>query len=891
MTSKNPYGIPYLTSSAIRQSFIRFFADQQHEVVKSDGIAPADDPTLLFTNAGMNQFKGIFLGDNRAGLKRAVNSQKCLRVSGKHNDLEEVGKDGHHHTFFEMLGNWSFGDYYKREAIVWAWELLTEVWRLPKNRLFVTVYEDDDEAFDIWRDATDIEPHRIMRFTKDNFWEMGAVGPCGPCSEIHFDTGALNSQSETFADPAMGVNGDNDRYIEIWNLVFMQYERLPDNSLSPLKSKHVDTGAGLERLCRLIQGGQSNYDTDLFQPLLLAISEKCGKQYSQDEQGVGHRVIADHVRTLVFAIADGVTPGNEGRGYVIRRILRRACRFAHGLGIDKPVLHQLVQNVITAMDGAYPEIEQRQSYVEQVVLAEEERFLRTLDQGLSRLDRLIDDLKKKNTNQIPGDAVFLFHDTYGFPKDLTDLVAKEHGLGIDVEGYQKCMNEQKDRARKAGKFDDSFASDDNWTIFDPDKGTEFVGYDQLCAAVKTKRCREDGDYLYFVFDRTPFYAEAGGQCGDTGLLTSDHCQLEVIDTFKILDMHVHKCEIRSGLVTQDKVKGFEAEVYDKSRLATRKNHSATHLLHESLRQVLGTHVVQQGSYVGPDRLRFDFTHHQSLTRDELDTIERMVNESIQSNLPVSTELCSFDEAKARGAMALFGEKYGSTVRLLSMGDFSIELCGGTHVARTGEIGLLKIIGESSIAAGVRRIEAVTGMTAIDMSRQESELIRSLSSSLKTKPAQLDGKVQQLGCRLKDVEKQLVQEKSKHLKQQVAELISTSQESQNGIRIVTAALKTRDWEKDLLQKTMDEVWSQLPDGISLLTYNDGTNLSILVTVGSRVQKLAKAGDLVKRISAFAGGRGGGRPDKARAGSKEPAKETVALQEGKKLITEIINQGSA
>lgn len=877
------YAIPYLTSSQIRKSFIDFFKAKDHRFVKSDSIAPAGDPTLLFTNSGMNQFKGIFLGDNPLALKRAVNSQKCLRVSGKHNDLEEVGYDGHHHTFFEMLGNWSFGDYYKKEAIIWAWELLTKIWQIPKNRLFVTVYKDDDEAFDLWKSCTDVDPSRILRFEKENFWEMGPVGPCGPCSEIHFDMGDLATQEATYKDLLQGVNGPNERYIEIWNLVFMQNERLPDGSLKALSDRHVDTGSGLERVCRLIQGVRSNYETDLFLPIIEKIAFLSKKPYGPGAEGICHRVISDHIRTLCFAIADGVTPGNDGRGYVIRRILRRACRYAHRLGFKEPILYQLVVQVIEAMNGAYEEIIARRNYIEQVIFAEEERFLKTLDQGLGRLDKLIQQQLFDHQKQLEGKDAFLFHDTFGFPIDLTCLIAKEHGLLVDTKAFERLMDEQKQRARSAAKFSGDLASDECWQVFDQEKGTNFVGYQQLEVKVKIKRYREEADTIYLVLDQTPFYAESGGQVGDQGLIEGADLRLQVLDTFKMMDMHIHRCQLLGGLLNPKQQGPLIAKVDTALRDATRKNHSATHLLHSALRAVLGSHVSQQGSYVGPDRLRFDFTHHKALSKDELEQVEDLVNQKIQAALAIQTIESSFDEAKKSGAMALFGEKYGDRVRCLKMGDFSFELCGGTHVLNTGAIGIFKILAETSIAAGVRRIEALTSFEAISYIKADLRLLKEISEELKTPGVKLLDKVKEINQNLKEKERLLGQMHQASLREQAKALAKKAEE--NGSQLFVSSLSNQLWSKEDLNHALDFVVELLPSHLVFLTHSDGEQLSLLLGLGKKLlieRPSLKAGELIKSVGAIVEAKGGGRADRARAASRQVDKESSFLKQASDLL---------
>ncbi|MBN1308874.1 MAG: alanine--tRNA ligase, partial [Chitinispirillaceae bacterium] len=748
------------SSKEIRSGFIEFFAAHGHRFIPSAPVVPQDDPSLLFTNAGMNQFKSIFLGDNPKNLTRAANSQKCMRVSGKHNDLEEVGRDHYHHTFFEMLGNWSFGDYYKKEAIRWGWQLLTDVWRLPKERLFVSIHVSDAEAEALWKSETDIDHRRIMRFgDKSNFWEMGETGPCGPCSEVHFDTGDPSTREATFNDPVAGVNGTNDRYRELWNLVFIQYNREKDGLLTPLSHTHVDTGMGLERLCAVIQGVDSNYATDLFTPVINEIVRKCGKSYDHGVAGTPFRVIADHVRALIFAITDGAFPSNEGRGYVLRRLLRRAYRFGRELGFRKPFLHTLVPVVVREMGEAFPEIGRRGSYVEEVIAAEEQRFGATLEQGIEKFSLMIDDAKKKETKVIAGNDVFTLYDTFGFPMDLTRLMAAEQGYAIDEGAYETLMERQKNRARDARKSDEGL-SPEGWTERMRISGTEFVGYELESCTVNVcrfKTTHEDwqGTHLLLVLDRTPFYAESGGQVGDRGVLYGQHgIEIRVEDTVKWNDLIVHRGVTRIPVTATAFEKPFTAVVAPELRSSTRRNHSATHLLQAALRKILGDHIQQAGSKVEPSGLRFDFTHFKALTDGEIAAVERQVNEWIVANLPVQTTLQEIEAAKASGATALFGEKYGERVRVVAMDPISKELCGGTHVASTGNIGLFHIIAETSISAGVRRIEAITGLNVAEYLARKEQTISSLTSLLKVGEPKLVERVHTLMDTVRQLEEQL-----------------------------------------------------------------------------------------------------------------------------------------
>jgi len=890
------FGIPYLTGDQIRQGFIDFFKSKAHVHVPSAPVVPHDDPTLLFTNSGMNQFKAALLGDNREGWKRVANSQKCLRVSGKHNDLDEVGRDTYHHTFFEMLGNWSFGDYYKKEAIAWSWELLTEVWKLPKDRLFATVYDDDDEAIEVWKTQTDIGHDRIMRFgAKSNFWEMGEVGPCGPCSEIHFDMGDPDTRLATFADAKEGVNGTNARYIEIWNNVFMQFERVPGGELKPLKHKNVDTGMGFERICSIIQGSGSNYDTDVFAPLIRKIADLSGRPYAKDAAGTPHRVIADHIRALSFAIADGATPGNEGRGYVLRRILRRASRFARELGQKQPFLHQLVATLAEHMGGAYGELPARQDYIAQVILAEEERFGKTLDSGLERFAKVARETLEKKQTVIDGAEVFTLYDTYGFPTDLTRLLAEEQGLAIDEAGYEKHMLEQKERARGAGKFNAAIAGDDGWHILQPGLDTEFTGYDSLTSDMPILRYREVGDTLLVVAKKTPFYAESGGQVGDTGLIRGQgldaqgrplQLTLRVTDTIKMFDMVLHRCELVSGLVTPASLAQATGEVDGEARAASMRNHSATHLLHAALREILGHHVQQQGSRVAPEGLRFDFTHFKPMTADEIQRVEAWVNAQILADHGITHAVKGLDEAKALGAMALFGEKYGDKVRVIQMGGISLELCGGTHATATGQIGLLKITSESSIASGVRRIEAVTGTGALRLVGERFGALESIAALLKAKPGEEAQKVSDLAARAKALEKENAELRGYKAQTQAEALIGSKAKTLGGIQVLVARLEGDQTGKDAQQALVEALAGKLQAGVAVLTaVNDGS-LAITAIAGKGAQGKIKAGDLIKELAPIADARGGGRPDRAQAGSKSVAKEQLVLDEANRILSRIL-----
>jgi len=863
-----------ITSAEIRASFIKFFESKEHLFVRSSPVVPQDDPTLMFINAGMNQFKACFLGDNPNNYKRVANSQKCIRVSGKHNDLDEVGRDTYHHTFFEMLGNWSFGDYYKKEAIEWAWELLTEVWKLPKERLFVTVYQDDDEAWQIWKNVSGLPDARIMRFgEKSNFWEMGDTGPCGPCSEIHYDKGDLATQEATFADPVEGVNGANARYIEIWNNVFMQFERIKSGELLPLKNKNVDTGMGFERVCAILQGKDSNYETDVFSPIIGKIAELSGVPYNADQSGMPHRVVADHLRALSFAIADGALPSNDGRGYVLRRILRRASRYARLLNQKEPFINRLVPTLSQTMGEAFPEIRDRADFVSEVIRSEEERFIRTLDDGLERFEKITHDL---NSQLIPGSQVFLLYDTYGFPPDLTRILAEEKGLQIDEVGFEAEMEKQKERARAAQKQGLSAIGSEGWTIF-AEGSTEFLGYEASTAQVKILRYKEDKGSYSIVLDRTPFYAEMGGEIGEKGTLENSGATLKVFDTIKVNDIWLHRAKLLSGEINGLE---FTASVNLEERAATRKNHSATHLLQAALRKVVGEHVTQQGSRVAPENLRFDFTAFSALTAEQIKTIENLVNEKIQMCLPISTELMPVEKAKESGAMALFGEKYGAEVRVVSIENFSKEFCGGLHAKNTGEIGTFRILSESSVSAGVRRIEATTAFGALNSFREEAAIVSLLREQFKAKTENILERVSLLFEQLKASEKLAADLRAKIAENQSADLFKEPKQVKN-IPVWVSKVHKESGEFSALlegaQKTMPL------QGIAVVANVQSNSGTIAVIVHAElVKKNINAGNIVKKLAELAGGKGGGRPNLAQAGTKNPEKIDEALREVERVI---------
>lgn len=877
-----------MTSSEIRQSFLDFFASKQHEIVPSSPVVLPTDPTLLFTNAGMNQFKEIFLGARKSSWTRVADTQKCIRVSGKHNDLEEVGRDTYHHTFFEMLGNWSFGDYYKREAISWAWELLTEVWKIPKHRLWVTVFTTDDEAADIWRTCTDVDPEHILRFgEEDNFWEMGETGPCGPCSEIHFD----NTDNGCRPDQ---VNAGSPDVIEIWNLVFMQYNRKSDGTLDDLPAKCVDTGMGFERIVAVIQGKKSNYDTDIFMPLIEAISKRAGIPYGEGEHAVAMRVVADHLRTLSFAIADGVMPSNDGRGYVLRRLLRRAARFGRTLGLTEAFLWELFPVLEQQMAPFFPELSARRKDIVRALRAEEESFSATLDRGLAHFNDVLEDMQRTGQKAFPGAEAFKLYDTYGFPLDLTVLIAAEKGYPIDASAFERFMGEQRARARAARK-DTSGAENDLVAHF-VEQGIQstFSGYDTLVGdarivAILTGGQLADslaeGQEAELLLTTTPFYAESGGQVGDTGTITTAAgAVFQVTDTRKpVQGIMLHKGWLVHGTLT--KADTVTAAVDEARRAAIQRHHTATHLLNSALRKVLGTDSIKQaGSYVAPDRLRFDFTWFEALTAEQLDAIERLVTEHIVANVPVTTYKIPLKDVPGSGIIAIFDEKYGDSVRVVETQGISRELCGGTHVARSGDIGPFRIIAESSIAAGIRRIEAQTGLVACEHTAQEHAILAALAQRLSIAPADLPARVDALLDHTHQLEKELKAAAEKNALEKGAALADTFVEM-GGIPVLIASVGELD--ADPLRALVDSLRKKTPDSVILLAAVSDGKVTFILSAGPAAQaKGVHAGKLVGTVAKITGGGGGGKPDKAQAGGKDPAKLPDALAAARDLLTKAL-----
>jgi alanyl-tRNA synthetase len=859
-----------MKASEVRESFLTFFAKYGHKIVSSAPVAPLDDPTLLFTNAGMNQFKDVFLGSGSRPYTRAVDSQKCIRVSGKHNDLEEVGHDTYHHTFFEMLGNWSFGDYYKDEAIAWAWELLTQVWELPRDRLYATVFREDEESENIWKKGTDISPAHILRFDeKENFWEMGATGPCGPCSEIHIDLGEACCDKKEVKGHQCAVNGECARFIEIWNLVFIQYNRDDSGSLKVLPSRHVDTGMGFERITAVLQGRQSNYLTDVFTPLMDHLSDLTSVSWKDTTQISAFRVITDHIRALTFAITDGVLPSNEGRGYVLRRLLRRAARYGRNLDMKEPFIYKLVPTLVRTMSDAYPEIREREKFTSHVIESEEIRFNEVLDRGIEIFNTITVDLNKKKQRIISGPDAFRLYDTYGFPLDLTQLMAREKALEVDEAGFQKAMEEQRERARKHTQFS---MSDQNWIALSEGEDSVFVGYESVTAKAVIRKFQVADGRFYVILNRTPFYGESGGQVGDKGIISGDRFLLRIENTVKQGDQIIHIGVLEKGESVTDKQ--VEAKVNRDERLSTARNHTATHLLHQTLKRVLGDHVNQAGSLVAVDHLRFDFTHFEGLTTRQIEQVEWEVNRRIRENLRVETFHSSLDEAKSQGATALFGEKYGEEVRVVKIADFSMELCGGTHLQATGEIGYFRILSEESVSAGVRRIEAITGETADLSLRKEKQILQRLAGLLKCRVDEIETKVTSILDNRKEMERKLRQSRQV-TSPDVNHLIKRAK-SVDGISIITDQIDVSD--VDELRHFGDQLRNSLKSGVAVLASELHGKVQILCIVSDDLieQTHLRAGDIVRETARYVNGSGGGKPHMALAGGKETKKIKTALQ---------------
>ena len=863
-----------MNSDEIRQSFFDFFKSKEHAVVPSSPVVLPADPTLLFTNAGMNQFKEVFLGTREASETRVANTQKCIRVSGKHNDLEEVGHDTYHHTFFEMLGNWSFGDYYKRDAIAYAWELMTEVWKLDKNRIWVTVYLSDDEAFNLWSEVTDIDPSHILRFDeKDNFWEMGETGPCGPCSEIHYDLTPKGNANASL------VNADNPEVIEIWNLVFIQYNRRSDGSLDDLAAKHVDTGMGFERICSVLQQKVSNYDTDIFTPLIEKVAALSGRSYDGND-AIAMRVIADHVRTLSIAISDGVLPSNDGRGYVLRRLLRRAVRYGRNLGFKQPFLCDLFPTLDVQLGKIFPELVNQRDTIIRALMKEEESFSKTLDRGITRFEKVASSLS--DGSDFPGEEAFSLYDTYGFPFDLTSLMASEKGLCIDEKVFTKLMEEQRARARASRDTGSQNAQMDLISdLVTNNIQCEFLGYHKTFCDTEILAVLDSGA---LVLKETPFYPEGGGQQGDRGELKGPNFAFEVTDTQKPSEgiiIHIGKVLYGSPEVGMKVMAGIDR--YRRGQM--RRNHTATHLLNAALRDIVDSSIKQAGSLVSAERLRFDFNYFEAIPIEELQQIEQVVNHEIMKNTAVETrEMALADVQNNPRIQAVFDDKYGDRVRVVGVGDFSQELCGGTHVQFTGDIGSFRIVSESSIASGVRRIEAVTGMEAVDWTAEEHELLIGVSQKLSVKPDELPARIISLNNQLREAEKKIKSMQSQLATSNIDSYIEKLIEI-NGVPFLS--LHIGELPMDNLRQVLDQLRQKIPSGVILVASESSGKACFAASISDDfVNKGIHAGQLIGKVAAVADGGGGGKPEKAQAGGKDPSKIEDALREAKKYLESIL-----
>jgi alanyl-tRNA synthetase len=868
-----------MTGKDLRERFLNYFADRGHTIVPSSNLIPKNDPTLLFTNAGMNQFKDLFLGLEKRDYIRACSSQKCVRAGGKHNDLENVGRTARHHTFFEMLGNFSFGDYFKKEAIAFAWEFLTKDLKLDKSRLYVSVYKDDDEAARIWQEQEGVPLERIYRFDEDNFWSMGDTGPCGPCTEIFWDNGPETG----CGSPDCAVGCDCDRYMEIWNNVFMQFNRDEKGIMTPLPKPSVDTGMGLERIATVMQGVTSNYDTDLIQGIIRHVEKLSGKRYRQDEKDdVSMRVIADHSRAITFLICDGVLPSNEGRGYVLRRIMRRAARHAKMLGFPEPVLYRIVDAVTEVMGEAYPDLLQREEYIRKVVRAEEERFAETLDNGLRILNDEVASLKSRGCKVIPGEVVFKLYDTYGFPMDLTADIVQSEGFTVDEAGFETCMERQREMAREHWKGSgEERVSAVYKTLHGRGLRTAFTGYDERTAySVITALVREGnpvesanaGDDVDVITETTPFYGESGGQTGDSGEISTGSAHLEVVDTLRPMpDLFVHRARVKEGTIRVGDA--ADLKVAGERRNATARNHTATHLLQAALREVLGDHVKQSGSLVSKDHLRFDFTHYSAMTPDELERVEDLVNGHIMDNAEVTSRELELEKAMESGATALFDEKYGDTVRVVKVGEISAEFCGGTHVRASGDIGLFKIVSEAGIAAGVRRIEALTGMGALRYARQLEEDSRKIASLVKAEGGDAVEKVVRLISRQKELQREIDALQGRLNASASADLLADVREI-GGVKALAVKVDMADAKG--LRELSDTLKDRLGSGVIAIGTEIDGKASLLVVVTKDLTSRFKAGDLIKGLAPIIGGSGGGKPEMAQAGGSKPEKLDEALE---------------
>ena len=875
-----------ITGNEIRKSFLDYFVKQGHTVVRSSSLVPDKDPTLLFTNAGMVQFKNVFLGQERLPYVRATSSQKCLRISGKHNDLEAVGRDTYHHTFFEMLGNWSFGDYYKAEAIQWAWELLTKEWGLPKDKLWATVYLDDDEAEQLWAKISGLPAERIKRFgEKENFWEMGETGPCGPCSEIHLDRGPVACDMKGQPGHICQVNGDCARYIELWNLVFIQYNRDQDRTLSELPAKHVDTGMGLERITAVLQNVLSNYDIDFMRALTATTENLTGKKYGVDPvTDISFRVIDDHARAVSFLIADGVMPSNEGRGYVLRRLLRRAARHGRLIGLSNPFLHEVATTVAAVMGDAYPELRSQEQRIREVIRGEEERFGETLEKGLVLLENATSKLKQDKKTVLPGDVAFRLYDTYGFPLDLTEDILRADKMSVEQAGFEKLMEEQRTRGRDARETTSMDAK------IQLDRPVSFIGYDRLDGESNILAIYGDGngkpeavegEEVDVITAETPFYGESGGQVGDRGTIkTARGDIMEVTDAqHPTPQLTVHRGRVTKGRIqVGDQV---HLTVDAKFRRRTALNHSATHILHAVLRRELGDHVRQAGSLVSPERLRFDFNHTGAIPEEKLAAIEAHVNRHIREDAGVSVQESSYEEAIRHGALAFFGDKYGDRVRVVEIGDFSTELCGGTHIQRSGEIGIFKLPFEGGVAAGVRRVEAFTGEGALDLIRSYEQKLKEIGDLVRGSADDAVEKVKKLLDRQKELEREIQKLRGQFEKDQIPELLAKKQ-SVDGTNVLVSQVDGVDAKQ--LRDMVDQLKDRLGSGVVVLASAGESNVNLVASVSADLTRRYHAGNIIKELARMVGGGGGGRPDFAQAGGKEPAKIDAALKRAEELIRE-------
>ncbi len=878
-------------SNEIRHDFISFFEEREHRFVRSAPVVPNDDPTLLFSNSGMAQFKEVFLGTGSREYNRATNSQKCIRASGKHNDLEDVGHDNYHHTFFEMLGNWSFGDYFKEEAIEWAWELMTEVWGLEKGKFWATVFEGgegvapDEEAEKFWRNNTDINPNQILRFDKkDNFWEMGDIGPCGPCSELHIDLGKGTCPFEKKHNCSVNLE-ECWRFVELWNLVFIQYQRFPDGHLESLPAKHVDTGMGLERICRVIQGVDSNYSTDLFTPILNRISDVTKKADTGEKEGVAFRVLADHIRSLGFAIADGAFPSNEGRGYVLRRMLRRATRYGRVLNMHEPFIYKLVPVLVEVMGKAFPEIKKQQEHVENVIKAEETSFGKTLDRGLDIFEKMISNHETNSLKNLSGENVFKLYDTFGFPPDLTRLLCEERGIGMDESEFEELMQQQQKRARETRKFKVTL---NKWIEVSPGPDSKFVGYELFSTESNLRRYSFENDaQLKIILDKTPFYAESGGQASDLGTLEQNGNKWRVVDVQKQGDSIVHFCNVFDA-VDKDKLLDNSlvyASIDESARLKTTNNHTAAHLMHEALKQVLGEHVNQAGSLVNSEMLRFDFTHFEKVKNTQLDEIENIVNAVIRENISTYIYETPFKNAIDSGITALFGEKYGDFVRVVKISDFSEELCGGCHVKSTGQIGQFRLQSEEAISSGVRRIVAITGLKAEAMNQEHSRVVRSLRQLMNVPDYQVPEMVKKLAEEKKILERELKELRSQKFIGNISDIIKDA-EDVNGVLVLTKLLEVDS--SDTLRKIGIALQKEMNSGVAWLVASISGKFTMLcIVTNDLVQRGFKAGELVNEIAKLAGGKGGGKDDMAQAGLKNLENINEAFTYAVKFIRKKMN----